>query len=290
MLLKVLSMIVAWIPWKGIYAISSFLARVVSLVYRRQVVSKNLRQALPGLNDEERRRVEHACYLNLTDVAFETIKGFSATREQLGQRVRIHRNSAVRELEQHQGPFLLYASHFANWEWIALAFGLQIAPVDPIYKPLTHSSADSWMYQYRSRFGNRPIHLDEVASTIRRLREFRALGIVADQSPSKGNKGKVWASFMGLPSAFYKGVFTLPYLTQWPAYYASMTRLKRGYYEVTIHPLGAPPYEKRDLGVLEAYIHFAEQEIKADPSSWLWTHNRWKYAKRDNEELLIFRK
>ena len=199
-------------------------------------------------------------------------------------------NAELRRLREHGGPFLLFASHFCNWEWGALAVGLHVAPVDPIYKPLRSNGADHWMLRYRSRFGNRPVHLDQVGRVIRQLDEFRGLAIVADQAPSKGNKGRVWASFMGIPTAFYRGVFALPYLTQWPAYYASVQRTERGSYRVVTSQLGAPPYEKQDLSILQRYIACSENEIMSAPANWLWTHNRWKYTRRDNEELLIFPK
>ncbi len=290
MMLRFLSSCLAALPSSFFYGLSSLLAAVLSRFYRPKLVKANLERAFPEASAEARNNIARDCYLNLSDVAMESLRGASMSRTQLLDLVKIEESDDLKALRQHNAPFLLYASHYCNWEWIALAFGLQVAPVDPIYKPLSTGSADKWMYSYRSRFGNKPIHIDRVGGAIRHLTDFRGIGVVADQSPSKGNKGKVWTSFLDLPTPFYRGIFALPYLTQWPAYYASMQRVKRGQYLVKVEPMGSPSYAKNDYEVLRNYIRLSEAEIRKMPAHWLWTHNRWKYEQRDSEELLIFRK
>ncbi|MEM9326349.1 MAG: lysophospholipid acyltransferase family protein [Bacteroidota bacterium] len=287
-MLRPLTSIVARLPWRVIYFISGGLALLLRLVYRPKVVDRNLQLAFPSLPVSARGEIRREFYKNFADVSFEIVKSVKISDDAFRERILIEENDALEELRRHNAPFLLYASHYCNWEWIAAAFALSIAPSDILYKPLSNASVDRWVYANRSRYGNRLFPVDQVGSVIRNLEGFRALGIIADQAPKKSNRGKVWTDFLGVPTPFFRGVFALSYLTQWPAYYTSLERRNRGHYTLRVEKIGAPPYEKTDRQVLQGYIKHLQAQLATNPAHWLWTHNRWKYDRQDNEELVIF--
>jgi len=45
--------------------------------------------------------------------------------------------------------------------------------------------------------------------------------------------------------------------------------------------LAEPPYDAPDLGarIAEAYASHLEATIRAQPSDWMWIHNKWKYPR-----------
>ena len=145
------------------------------------------------------------------------------------------------------------------------------------------------MNRIRSRFGNQLVSTRRAGGLLRSQKDFRGGGVIADQTPTRKNKGKVWTPFLGRETPFYQGIFVLPFLTQLPAYYITMVRLSRGTYEAEIHKMSAPPYSKNDFEPVQKFIQFSEAAIRSHPADWLWSHNRWKYARTENEELLNFR-
>jgi KDO2-lipid IV(A) lauroyltransferase len=165
---------------------------------------------------------------------------------------------------------------------------LNVFPSYPVYKPLRNKAFDRYIYAVRSRFGAKPVRNKDLMKVAPKLEGLAGIGLLADQSPFKKNKGKIWSYFMGKETAFYKGVMVLPYLTQFPCFFAEVYRLKKGYYEVKFHEMSPPPYDKKDLKILKEYIDLSEKAIKNHPEDWLWTHKRWKYKRKDTEEIIIF--
>ncbi len=227
-------------------------------------------------------------YRNLSDVSLEIFKTLRMGRADFEIRVKVVKNSAFQEIKDNERPFLLYASHQCNWEWLGTAVGIQLAPLDPIYKEIRNSGSNQLMMEIRGKFGNRPITSSEAGRIYRYQDAHRGGGIIADQSPTRKNKGKVWAKFLNKETPYYQGIFVLPYLTQLPAYYVSMSRVSRGMYQAELHQIACPPYEKGDYSVLKKYVEFSESEILANPQDWLWSHNRWKYPRSKSEELINF--
>jgi KDO2-lipid IV(A) lauroyltransferase len=72
------------------------------------------------------------------------------------------------------------------------------------------------------------------------------------------------------------GTNQLALLTQYPALYYRIRKVKRGYYEAFPSVAGEPPYDKESTVVIENYVRLVEQWIIENPSGWLWSHNRWK--------------
>ena len=56
-----------------------------------------------------------------------------------------------------------------------------------------------------------------------------------------------------------------------------MRCVRRGYYEITLHPI--EPIEGEEFGYSKQYMRMLEQDIKAQPHMWLWTHKRWKWKR-----------
>ncbi len=75
---------------------------------------------------------------------------------------------------------------------------------------------------------------------------------------------------------FFLGAYQIAQLTQYPAVYARVKKIKRGYYQASFVNIAEPPYEKEDYTLIENYIRAVEDTISESPAGWLWSHNRWK--------------
>lgn len=280
-LLKFLSQ---W-PLSRLYKLSNIAAFIAHRVirYRRTTITQNLRNSFPEKSQAEIKQITREFYHNLSDVAVETLYGYSITAKEMKRRVVFEGMEPINEYYQQQQSIIILAAHQSNWEWLLLAGCLQLPfPVDAIYKKLATKSTDQFMYRLRSRFGGQPIDKDYAARAIlKRKNETRAIAIVADQTPSRDTP-KDWCSFLNQETGFYPGVEQLPKLTRYPVFFASMYRISRGHYRVQFIPVGTPPYSK-STNLLPTYAQLAQKVIYQQPANWLWSHRRWKYTRTTTE-------
>jgi KDO2-lipid IV(A) lauroyltransferase len=109
----------------------------------------------------------------------------------------------------------------------------------------------------------------------------RAIAIVADQFPGQGQDKRYWTTFLNQDTAFFQGIERLAELTQHPAFFFSVRKIRRGYYEATGVLISLPPYGRADHAMIEEYARRIESKLMMFPSNWLWTHNRWKELNED---------
>jgi KDO2-lipid IV(A) lauroyltransferase len=175
--------------------------------------------------------------------------------------------------------------HQGNWEWMLHGATSTLGvPIDPVYKPLHNKTVDKLIYDIRSQFGSRPLSMD--ASTrdiLRRRKEFRIFVMLADQSPIRRERG-YWTTFMNQEAKFYQGGEIIAKMTKFPVLFVQCHRSKPGYYEVEFHELAKPPYDKESHAITDRYVELAEQAIRSEPQSWLWSNRRWKLGRTAGEE------
>lgn len=280
--------LISRLPLRLLYVIAWFFSFPLRVFYRRKLVSSNLRRIFPEKSEKEIAKITNQFYRNFADVVVEILKASTISEKEINRRVK-YLNPEISFEEQKKGKSLLiFTTHQCNWEWLALASGGQLSvPGDPIYKPLQNPEADKFMYDLRAKFGGVPLSKDKAGRELLRSRDqHRIIGIVADQSPPREHVH--WAHLFGIESDFYPGLVQLPYLMQATAVFARGVRKKRGFYELELIKIGEPPYEKNDFTVLQNYIKELEKSIKDHPADYLWTHNRWKHTRDQNEEIINF--
>lgn len=58
--------------------------------------------------------------------------------------------------------------------------------------------------------------------------------------------------------------------------YMKMNRVRRGHYDIEFIPICTDASQMDQIAILRKYFDLLEEEIKANPVNWLWSHNRWK--------------
>jgi KDO2-lipid IV(A) lauroyltransferase len=177
----------------------------------------------------------------------------------------------------YQDSVIVLTIHQGNWEWMLHGATSNLGiPIDPVYKPLHNKGVDQMIFDIRSQFGSRPLSMeDSTRDILRRRREFRIFVMVADQAPIRAERS-YWSSFMNQEAAFYLGPETLAKLTKFPVLFAQCHRRKPGHYELEFKEISKPPYNKTSHDIIERYIALAEESIREEPESWLWSNRRWK--------------
>jgi Kdo2-lipid IVA lauroyltransferase/acyltransferase len=172
------------------------------------------------------------------------------------------------------------AAHQCNWEWMLLALSLELGyPLDAAYKPLVDNWAEREMKKVRTRFGSRLVPAKELlADILQRRGVVRTIAMVADQEPTT-SEHKHWTRFLNRDTAFFMGPEEIARVTHFPVFFLAMRRTGRGYYEMEFQPL-AGAAEVLPPGVLtERYVRRVEEQIRAAPPDWPWSHKRWKLRK-----------
>lgn len=282
-------LILRWLsrlPFHVLYAFSDFLFVMSFYIvrYRRKMVAKNLANSFPEKSQQQRYEIEKAFYRNLCDYAVELLKLLTISKEELNRRMNFTNPEVPESFKSKNQSILFLASHQFNWEWLLVSASLNFPmAIDFVYQPVKSKLFDDFSLQSRSRFGAHPIKRDEVArEVIKRKHIVRGVASVADQYPGYGRDKKYTTTFLNQETVFFYGTNSLALLTQFPAVYYSIRRVKRGFYEASPVVLALPPYSKGDERAIEGYVRAVEKVIIENPSGYLWSHNRWKTRHLEN--------
>lgn len=272
--------LVSRLPLSALYVFSDFLFFVTFylLRYRRRLVKSNLANSFPGKEKNELRKIEKAFYKNLCDYAVETLKLVTMSSDELSRRMVFTGMDIPQKFREENQSILFLASHQFNWEWLLVSASVNFPmPIDFVYQPVNSKFFDQLTLMIRTRFGAYPIKRDEVArELIKRKGIVRGIATVADQYPGYGRDKKYITRFLQQETAFFMGTNQLAVLSQYPALYYRIRKMRRGYYEAEPVLLAKPPYSKRSEVVIEKYVRVVEETICAYPTGWLWSHKRWK--------------
>lgn len=277
---------VALLPLPLLYVFSDILFVLIYYVvrYRRKLVRANMAISLADRTEAERRSYERRFYRNFADYVFETIKLLHISDRQMERRFTFSGLEQITGSMDADRCVVAYFSHCFNWEWapcITLYCGPQLAAGDKfcqIYRPLRNRVFDRLMLKVRSRFHSVSIPKQ---LTLRHLLEMRrddtvwVTGFMSDQKPSHGDAVHV-IRFLGRATAVITGTGQLAHRMGAKAVYWNMSKPKRGHYHIEVVTLSDNAAEADPLALTDRYFSLLEQNIRRDPSLWLWTHNRWK--------------
>ncbi|MEJ0035621.1 MAG: lysophospholipid acyltransferase family protein [Gammaproteobacteria bacterium] len=274
--------VLSHLPFSVLYGVASFLGWLAYRVfpYRQHVVRENLIKAFPDFDEAKLREVMRDYYRGFAEVLVELIKAATLSADEVRSRVTMVNLEAAKELLGQGKPVLLVAAHQANWEWMLLGLSLQLGyRVDAAYKPLKNPWAEREMLAIRTKFGSRLIPAKGLlADILKHGKDVRAVAMVADQEPTT-SEHKHWTRFLNRDTAFYMGAEEIARVTKYPAFFVGMRRLKRGYYELSLSPL-VPGGQRLTTGELtERYARLCEEQIRAAPPDWPWSHKRWRLKK-----------
>lgn len=271
----------AALPFGVLYALTALLVLVLRylLRYRVQVARTNLRGCFPSRSRAEIESLLATYYRHLGQVIAECIKLASLSAEEMRRRIRFTNAELVHAETAAGRSVLLVAGHLGNWEWSLQGVVLYLGvPIDAAYKPLHSAGADRELLKLRGRFGARMVAAKKLVRAVaRRRNELHAIALMADQIPASSG-GRHWLRFFGRETAFYPGPGEIARLTGYAAFFTSMRRTGRGYYDMTFHPMAAAGERLEPAVFTERYAQILETQIRADPADWMWTHRRWKLA------------
>jgi KDO2-lipid IV(A) lauroyltransferase len=252
--------------------------------YRLKLVQKNIRLSFPEKTPIEQKQIIQDFYHHFSSVLVEIIYGYRASDEEMRQRVVFENMELLENLARKKHGVIAYLGHVCNWEWIAdvgKQFSDKTIIEHNVYRRQKNAHADRAMLELRSKRGGECVEKNQLLRKLVQLRHTDypfVIGLIADQKPSPRN-AHVWTTFLNQETAFLDGGETLARKFDLGVIYVHITSPKRGYYRIHFELITNTPNSMPQDSITLAYARFLEQNIRLQPHAWLWTHNRWKWAR-----------
>lgn len=276
--------ILSLMPFRLLYALSDafyFLLFHV-LGYRKNVVYNNLRNSFPNKSEKEIDQIAKDFYKYLCDLFLETFKTLTISKKAMLKRCSIDDDTLelFNHIAQQDKNSILVLGHYGNWEWAGNTFSILCKQqLYVIYHPLRNKYFDRLVYRMRTRFGTKLIPMKE---TFRQMlgsrKDLSMTAFIADQTPSPSNA--YWTKFLNQDTPVFRGTELIATKIGYPVIYATVKRVKRGYYKIYAEELVTDPKKTSEGEISELHTKRLEKDIINDPVIWLWSHRRWKHKKK----------
>lgn len=257
-----------------------FLAHYV-VRYRLKVVRKNLAIAFPG---RDTKSIERGFYHHFGRLVAENIwLGAAGPKRFRKSGVLSISNPEVLKStwESSAGGIVLLYSHNCNWELFCgfLSNGDEGMTQDNVvcaYRKIKDPVWERIFNENRTHClqpgfkGLIETH-DIIRHIISHKAERQCLLMITDQRPYYGTRCSMTVNFFGREVHTMDGGAAIACKFGWPVLYVHMRRKAKGY-EVTYTPMEGSTPE----ALMTQYYRLLEEDITQNPSTYLWSHNRWK--------------
>jgi len=211
----------------------------------------------------------------------ETFKTLTISKTKMLQHCYFEPSAKVllNKLAAEGKSVILVMGHQGNWEWAGNTFSSEInSQLHVIYHPLANIYLDGLMYKMRTRFKTKLIAMrDTFKEMVANRKEVNVTAFIADQTPQPDNA--YWMNFLNQDTPVFLGTERIARKLNYPIVYAFVKKVKRGYYEVNAEMLMENPSQTSDGEITELHTKRLEQDIIAQPETWLWSHRRWKHKR-----------
>ncbi len=275
----------SYIPFWMLYAISDIMYYPLYYVirYRREIVRKNLTESFPEKSLSEIITIEKKFYRFFMDMLLESSKIASISPDEMRKRMKFVNIDKTNKLLDEGKSLAFFMGHFCNWEWMT-SVGLWIKDdvvCAQVYHKLINETFDKIIKQMRERMGNICVEMRHTARFVASMKaENRAcmVALIADQSP-KRKQIKHYVKFLNHMVPVLVGPEKIANHFGYMPIFVNAKIVKRGYYECEFSLLHNDPTSLPDYKLTDLYFERLEDEIRKHPECYLWTHNRFKYAK-----------
>ena len=276
--------LISLLPFPILYLISDFFYFFLFYIirYRKKIVVQNLKNSFPEKSEEEIELICKKFYSHLCDLALETFKTLTISKNAMIEHCRINEKAVhlLNKLNQQKKSVILVLGHLGNWEWAGNSFSIQCRhPLNVIYHPLQNTYYNNLVIQLRTRFGTRLI---EMKNTFREMMANKSIisatAFIADQTPPPENA--YWIKFLNQDTPVFLGTEKIAQKLNYPVVYINVKKKKRGYYEIDTELLCDNPAATAHGEITAMHIRKLEKEIISAPEFWLWSHRRWKHKRK----------
>lgn len=269
------------LPYPLLYLLSDIIFLIMYRVigYRKKVVITNLRNSFPNKTKQELKKIMSDFYRHLCDIIMESVKGFTISEKQLRKRLIIKNPEFSNYFADIGQSIIFVGGHYNNWEICAQAFAINSKhKCIGIYKPLSNAFINDKIYTSRSKYGMHLISMKQTKKSFEDGDEPKAIVFGSDQNPANPKRAH-WVQFLNQDTGVLFGVERYAKEYDWPVVFVSISKVKRGHYEVDYSLITDSPTKQPHGKITEDFTKRLEQDIINQPQYWLWSHKRWKHKR-----------
>jgi KDO2-lipid IV(A) lauroyltransferase len=233
------------------------------------------------MGDEEAKRIIRRCYRRMGTSAAEFIHIPKMDDRYIGERFRMEGVENIKNSEAEGRPVLALTGHFGNWELLSHVYGMLVAPIAFIVKPLRSPILDAIVTERREWAGNKVIRQTESAKQVmKQLRRKVMVGVLIDQNVDR-HKG-VPVEFFGRETYTTDGIARLA-LAMRAAIHSGFIYddpSRKFHHVLRFGPAVSldysAPREEEVLLLTRRCNQVLEEAIRRAPDQWMWFQPRWK--------------
>lgn len=271
------------LPFGILYFIANIVAFFLQLFgYRKKVIMQNISIVFPEKSIQEKRKLTKQFYHHLSDSLMESFKMLSVKSSIIhNKHSHLINLEILQKCYANDKEVFLLMPHIFNWEWIG--FWAKTCPqknVYAVYKPLRNKFLNAKLEQARFRVGGKGIIVREFYRFVSENQHFKdnMYVILADQSPHI-SKVKYSTKLFGVETAVFNGYDALLRLRNAAVVFCKPNKVKQGYYTYEFIEILPENEIFQPNEAVEKFNKLLKQSIIEHPSTWLWSHKRWKYKK-----------
>jgi KDO2-lipid IV(A) lauroyltransferase len=246
----------------------------------RGVTEDNLRKAFPEKSEDEIRGIAKEVFVNQGKNAFEVFYYPSLSPERLKELVAVENEEGYSKAFAMGKGVLMASAHCANWEFLGAGLSQRGFVINVIAKRVYIDALNELLLKLRSSKGLKIIFRsdsDSAKKMLKALRSGETLAMLIDQDTSVPG---VFAEFFGRPAWTPSGLAVLAVKTGAPVILALDKRLADDTHKVVvtgpIELVKTGDYDSDVLANTRLVTKLIEDHIRANPSQWVWMHERWK--------------
>ncbi len=279
---------IARLPFWIIYLLSDIFYIVVYYIvgYRKEVVIENLRNSFPEKSEAEIKIISKKFFHHFSDLSLEAIKTHGMDENDANKRMVVKNADVVNRFYNQGKSVVVLTLHYNNWEWSNILGRHQKHQILAIYKPMTNLQFNIFMNKARDKFGAEAIKDSLTLRTVidkKRKNEPVFIWLAADQTPPVFHK--FWMRFLNQDALFYPGPASISKKFNYPVFFQSIKKIKRGHYETNFELLFENPEEVSETEIMRTFVEKMEALIKETPEYYLWSHRRWKHKRPEDIPL-----
>jgi KDO2-lipid IV(A) lauroyltransferase len=250
------------------------------LFRKKAIAKKNIIIAFPNIDETSINQIIDGMWKNIGRIFGEYIhiNKFSLLDEEKKKIMFISKIN-LRIIRSNNKPIVFFSGHFANFELMAKCLRELKFNIGAIYRPLNNIFLNPIMELIRKKYIC-PIQIEKGSAGTKRLIKHistkNPLALMIDQRLSSS----IRVPFFNQPATTPTTPAQLAIKYDALLVPVFLKRLKKTNYEFFIEePLEVKKtnnYEKDIFNITAIMNKKIEEFIKVDPSSWLWSHDRWK--------------